>query len=319
MFKSLTRTLVAALLVAATSGTQAIAANITVVSGVSPVFAPPFIADLNGYFEEEGLDVTVRTFQVGAAANEAFRSIGAQYLVTCDQPMLMQAAAGDAVIVTQFSEGNFTMILSKKDVESPADLKGKKIGLFRKSAAEYLVSEYMKSGGFSTEDVELVHLAPFDQVAALTRGDVDAISVWKPFDQKVFGLSDDFKVLVNTGDLGYSIYCGMVANRAYLESGDPEIEKFMRAIKKGADWLTNASPDEAGDAIAKYTKLGKDDVIHTVEGHQWDLVSDAAFREQLKNLEEFLMTLGMIKEPVNWDTVADWSHIQKLDPALYQE
>ena len=119
--------------------------------------------------------------------------------------------------------------------------------------------------------------------------------------------------------MGYGIYCGMVADRAYLESGDPDIEKFMRAIKKGADGRTKATPEEAGAAIAEYTKLGQEDVVHTIEGHQWDLVSDQAFRDQLANLEQFLMALELIKEPVDWDTVADWSHIQKLDPALYQE
>ena len=47
------------------------ATKINVFSGVSPVFAPPFVAFVKGYFKEEGLDVTVRTFQAGVAAAEA--------------------------------------------------------------------------------------------------------------------------------------------------------------------------------------------------------------------------------------------------------
>ena len=305
-------------LAASVSAHCAWAEKINVVSGISPVFAPAFIADLNGYYKDEGLDVTVRTFQAGAAANEAFRSTGAQYLVTCDQPMLLQASGGDSSIVTQFSENDhMVIIVAKNDVKGPADLKGKKIGLFRKSASEYMLQQYMKSAGLSVSDVEMVHLAPFDQVAALVKGDVDALSIWKPFDLKVFGLSKDFKVVADTGDMGYALYCGMVASREYLNSGDrAEIAKFMRAIKKASDWLTNSDPETAYAAIAKYTKLAANDVKHTVEGQSWSLVSDEKFRAQLKNLEQFLADLGMLKKPVDWNTAVDWSLLKELDPNL---
>lgn len=293
------------------------ATKINVFSGVSPVFAPPFVAHVKGYFKDEGLDVTVRTFQAGAAASEAFRSGGAQFLVTCDQPMIMMAAAGDAVIITQFSDNNhMVFVMGPKGDKSPADFKGKKIGLFRKSASEFMLDKYMKSGGLTLDDVEMVHLAPFDQVPALVKGDVYAISLWKPFDLKVHGLSKDFKILAATGDMGYSLYCGMLASRKYLESAPAgEMEAFMRAIKKGSDLLTN-SPKEGNDAIAEFTKLSLIDVEHTVKGQKWDLLSDEAFREQLRNIEGFLLKLGILKGPVDWDKAADYSHIKKLDPML---
>ncbi len=293
------------------------ATKINVFSGVSPAFAPPFVAHVKGYFKEEGLDVTVRTFQAGVAAAEAFRSGGAQFLVTGDQPMIMMGAAGDAVIVTQFSDNNhmvFTM--GPKTVKSPADLKGKKIGLFRKSASEFMLEKYLKSGGLTIKDVEMVHLAPFDQVPALVRGDVFAVSLWKPFDQKIMGLSDKFKILARTGDLGYSFYSGLLASRKYLESAPPgEMEAFMRAIKKGSDFLTN-NPKEAYEAVAKFTKLPVKLVEHVVGGQKWGLVSDKAFRTQMRNVEQFLLKLGILKSPVDWNKAADWSHIKKLDPGL---
>lgn len=309
--------LIAAAGMALAAVSSSAATKINIFSGVSPVFAPPFVAHVKGYFEEEGLDVTVKTFQAGAAASEAFRSGGAQFLVTCDQPMIMMAAGGDAVIVTQFSDNNhMVFVMGPKDVTGPADFKGKKIGLFRKSASEFMLDKYMQSGGLSVDDVEMVHLAPFDQVPALVKGDVFAISLWKPFDLKIHGLSDKFKILAATGDMGYSLYCGMLASRKYLESApSDEMEAFMRAIKKGSDLLAN-SPKEGIDAIAEFTKLPPNEVEHTVKGQKWDLVSDEAFRTQLRNIEQFLMKLGILKGPVDWDTAADWSHIKKLDPTL---
>lgn len=64
-------------------------------------------------------------------------------------------------------------------------MKGKKIGLVTKSASEYLLSEYLKHANLALKDVERVNLSPFDQVSALLRGDVYAVSIWKPFSSKI--------------------------------------------------------------------------------------------------------------------------------------
>jgi sulfonate transport system substrate-binding protein len=293
------------------------AEKINVFSGVSPIFAPPFIADVKGYFKEEGLDVTVRTFQAGMEATESFRTGGAQFLVNCDQAMLIMAASGGAVISAQFSKNDHMLtIVAPKAMSGPADLKGKKIGLVRRSASEYLLERYLQQAGLSTKDVEMVNLAPFDQVPAIVRGDVYAISSWKPLDSKVYALSNNFKEVANPRSMGYALYCGMLTSRKYLETVDEEtVNKFMRAIKKGSDFLTN-NPEEGIATIAKFTRLPADEVAYVVKGQSWDLVIDEPFREQLRNIEKFLLAHKLIPNPVNWETAVDWSHIKRLDPNL---
>ena len=283
---------IAAVCAAAVPAVSAAQTKINIFSGVSPVFAPPFVAHVNGDFEDEGLDVDVKTFQADAQANEAFRSGGAQFLVTCDQPMITMAASGDAVIITQFSDSsNMVFVMGPKDAIGPADLEGRKIGVFRKSGSEFMLEKRMESGGLAIDDVEMVHLAPFDQVPALVNGDMYAISLWKPFDLRVKGLSEDFEIMATTGDVGYSLYCGMLASRAYLDS-EPgeEMEAFMRAIKRAADFLAE-SPEEGIEAIAEFTKLSPSDVAHIVDGVKWEPVSDEAFRSQMRNIEQFLLGL----------------------------
>ncbi|MDE0304834.1 MAG: ABC transporter substrate-binding protein [Albidovulum sp.] len=309
--------LLVAMNLAAVASIAAAQTKINIFSGVSPVFAPPFVAHVNGYFEEEGLDVDVKTFQAGAQAAEAFRSGGAQFLVTCDQPMIAMAAAGDAIIVTQFSDSNnMVFVMGPKGASGPGDLMGKKVGVFRKSGSEFMLEKYMESGGLSIEEVEMVHLAPFDQVPALVNGNVDAISLWKPFDLRVMGLSDEFEILATTGDVGYSLYCGMLASRAYLESAPQgEMQAFMRAVKKGSDFLIE-SHEEGIETISAFTKLQPSDVAHTIEGVKWELVSDEAFRSQMREIEQFLLRLDILKEPIDWDSAADYSYIRELDPSL---
>ena len=317
MKRSLTSLVASVGMAVAVIAAPAQAEKINVFSGVSPVFAPPFVADINGYFKDAGLDVTVRTFQAGAAATEAFRSGGAQYLVTCDQPMLIMAATGEAKIVAQFSQTErMVYMLGHKSVKSAADLKGKKIGVFRKSASEFMLEQYLKSGGLTTSDIEMVHLAPFDQIPAIVRGDVAAISLWKPYDLKVMALSKDHKILANTGDMGYKLYCGMLINRKYLESGDKaEINKFMQAVKKGADFLVS-NPKEGVESIATFTKLPVNEVEHVVNGEGWSMVIDDAFMKQMRAIEQFMLDLKMIKTGIDWKNAVDWSLLKAVDPSL---
>ena len=317
MKRSLTPLFAAVSMAVAAIAAPAQAEKINVFSGVSPVFGPPFVADVNGYFKDAGLDVTVRTFQAGAAATEAFRGGGAQYLVTCDQPMLIMAATGAAKIVAQFSQTeHMVYMLGHKSVKSAADLKGKKVGVFRKSASEFMLEQYLKSGGLKTSDIEMVHLAPFDQIPAVVKGDVDAISLWKPYDLKVMALSKNHKILADTGDMGYKLYCGMLISNKYLESGDKaEINKFMGAVKKGADYL--ASNQMGGvKVLAKFTKLPENEVDHVTKGEGWSMVIDDAFMKQMRAIERFMLDLKMIDKGIDWKNAVDWSLLKNLDPNL---
>lgn len=320
MLKKITAYSALALSLTAVSSTSAMAEKINVFSGVSPVFANLFMADKNGYFADEGLDVTVKTFQAGQAAGEAYRSGAAQYLVTCDQPMIITASGGDSVILTHISKSNeLVFIMAGDEVSKAADLKGKKVGLFRKSASEFLLSRYLETDGLTLDDVEMVHLSPFDQVSAIVRGDVDAMSVWRPFDLKVMGLSEDHSVVTDSRQLGYAMYCGLLVNRAYLESADPEeVQKFLRALKRASDWLMETDPAESNQAISDYTKLAVADVEHVLKGQEWAMVNDQAFRDQLGRIEEFLIGLDLLDGPVDWDEIADWSHLKAVDTSLYQ-
>src|SRR5918996_2862876 len=149
--------LVAALSLAAP---EPAAAAINVFSGSSPVFAPVFIADTQGFFTQEGLDVTVRPFTSGAEATEGFRAGAAEFLVASDVPLLYLLVGGDTAMLAQFSANpDMLLIVGPKDMPGPQALKGKKIGLVTKSASEYLLNKYLRRANLRLADVERVHLA----------------------------------------------------------------------------------------------------------------------------------------------------------------
>ncbi len=300
------------------SARPARAAQINIFSGSSPVFAPVFVADAKGFFKEERLDVSVRPFTSGAEATEGFRSGAAQFLVASDVPILYLLPGGDVVLLAQFSANpDMLLVVAGKEVKGPAELKGKRIGLVRKSASEYLLHNYLKRGGLTLEDVKLVHLAPFDQVPALVRGDVDALSTWKPFDEKIFGLAGDrFRTVSWNGREDYVLYSGIVAKRSFVESNPREVAAVLRALRRASDWLSKNDLKSASELLGQYLKTSPEDVAHVIRNNSWAMVDDPAFRRVMQSIERFLLDQKLIAGPVDWARARDVSFLRRIDPAL---
>ncbi len=299
----------------------AAAAEINIFSGSSPVFAPVFIADMKGFFKSEGVAVSVRTFTSGAEATEGFRAGAAQFLVASDTPLLYLLAGGDVVMLAQFSQNqDMLLIVGDKSVNQAADLKGKKIGLVRKSASEYLLRNYLRRGGLSLDDVKLVHLAPFDQVPAILRGDVDALSTWKPFDQKMFSLGPDrFQVLSWNAREDYVLYSGIVAKRSYAATNQEAVTSVLRALRKAADWLAGNDAKTVSQTLGQYLKTSPEDVAYVIKSNTWSMVDDAGFRKTLQDIEGFLLSQNLIGKRVNWPEVSGVAFLRKVDPTLVKE
>jgi NitT/TauT family transport system substrate-binding protein len=319
MFQHAVRVLLAVVVTAfAVSSGIASAQKIRIFAGSSPVFAPVFVADQLGLFKQEGLDVQVRTFSSGAEATEGFRSGAADFLVASDVPLIYLLAGGDTVMLAQFSANpDMLVIIGPKGVVNPAELKGKKVGLVTKSASEYLLNNYLSRAGLSVTDVERVHLAPFDQVPAITRGDVYALSSWKPFDLKIAAIAGDkFPVIVNSGQEKYILYSGIVAKREFVAKNPGDTEKVVRALIKASQWLAKEKAASRDEALAKYLKTDAKDVGHVIANNSWDLKVTPAFTTTMADIESFLAKQGLTKTRVNWTQAYDWSYLKKADPSL---
>jgi ABC-type nitrate/sulfonate/bicarbonate transport system substrate-binding protein len=209
------------------------------------------------------------------------------------------------------------VIVGPKGATNPADLKGKKVGLVTKSASEYLLNNYLKRGGLTVNDVERVHLAPFDQVPAIARGDVQALSSWKPFDLKIAQVAGDKQqVLANNGQEKYVLYSGILARRDFASKNPGELEKLLRAIGKASKWLAENSLAASGDALASYLKTDSKDVQHVIANNSWDMTVTPGFLSTMADIEDFLAKQGLIKTRVNWRTAYDWSHLRRVDGKL---
>lgn len=311
-------TLVLCIVAALGWSASAQAQKLNIFAGSSPVFAPVFVADQQGFFKAEGLDVTVRPFSSGAEATEGFRSGAAEFLVASDVPLLYLLAGGDAVMLAQFSANpDMLLIIGPTGMAGPADMKGKKVGLVTKSSSEYLLFKYLQRAGMTLADVDRVNLAPFDQVPALVRGDVYALSSWKPFDLKISQMATNkFKTASWNGQEGYILFSGILVKNEFLKKNPDAARKVLSALVKTTEHMKRTELKTLSGDLGRYLKASATDVEHVIANNKWDMKAGPEFMTNMKDIETFLADQKLIAKRVDWNTAYDWSFLKAADAKL---
>lgn len=141
-------------------------------------FAPMYVAEHEGYFEEAGLDVTIRHHGAQESLLGALQSGEEDVVFAGGDEMLQGRATGIDVVdwATMYQQYPVKLIVPESsDIKTPADLKGKSVGLPGPYGANYFALLAMFNAyGLSENDVEVQYVG-YTQAAALSAGEVDAI------------------------------------------------------------------------------------------------------------------------------------------------
>ena len=176
---------VAALAAGTGPGRAAENVSIGIVGAVSDITL--FLAEKKGYFRDEGLNANLLTFDsgakmvaplgagqldVGAGAWSAglFNAVGRGIDIKIVADKATNKAPFDYRVVIVRSA-----LIDQGQVKSFADLKGRKIGITAKGAAdESSLNEAMKTAHLTPADIERVYLGFSAQLVALSNGGIDA-------------------------------------------------------------------------------------------------------------------------------------------------
>ena len=202
-----------------------------------------------GYYAEEGLIVNV---QFPSNTNDALSLVAAgqaeiglyyqQDVILARANQNIPVKSIGAVVQTPL---NIVLSLADKDIKTPSDLIGKKIGYAGTELSEALVKSIMRYVGADYTDVMMIDVG-FDLLSSMTTGNVDATigclvnhevpqMLEEGFEVNYFGL-DAYGVPV--------YYEGVfVANDNMIANESDVLAGFLRASQKGFDDVA-ANPEE---------------------------------------------------------------------------
>lgn len=144
---------------------------------VNPDHGPIIIAQENGYFADEGLDVEIVAPADPADPPKMVAAGKADLAVTYQPQLHLQVQEGlplvrvGTLIATPL---NCLLVLDDGPITSIADLKGRRIGFSVAGVEEALLTAILAKGGLTLADVELVNVN-FSLSPALMAHQVDAV------------------------------------------------------------------------------------------------------------------------------------------------
>ncbi len=211
----------------------------------------------NGYFEDEGIDLTlvnsngadkVMTALISGEADIGF--MGPEATVYT----FNQGASDYAVNFAQLTQraGNFLVARTPVDDFQWTDLKGTTVLGGRAGGMPQMIFEYiLQQHGIDPEtDLEIIQNIDFGVTAeAFAGGTADYTVEFEPFASSL-ELSGNGYVIASLGvDSGYVPYTCFSALKSYMDENPEIIQKFTNAIQKGLDYVNSHTPEEISKVI----------------------------------------------------------------------
>jgi len=207
-----------------------------------------------GYFEREGLDVTMDYVASGTTLAQALLS-GDVPLASAGQETAVASGVqgGDVVIVGVSLERPLFWLSANASVRAPEDLRGKRLGVSRfGSASDTVARYYLPTVGLAPDrDVAILQLGGNpEMVAALESGATDAAILSPPavFQARRNGAPP----LADLGDLDLQFYqSALVTTRRFLAARPEAMRRVARAY--AAAWPLLQDEDTAMASLVRYT------------------------------------------------------------------
>lgn len=304
-----------ALGMAATVSRTLAAEAVTIFSGTDEHWVPLQVAKAKGYFSDEGLDATVTVFTTGTTATEAFRAGRGDFISAGDLPSTAMWETGEAIgIAPMSSDTDIFGIVGKKGINSPKDLRGRKVATRVGSTGEFLLYRYLASGGVAPSEVNIIDLAPPDMVVALAHGDIDAFSWLAPFTTRAISSSKDIKLITSAKGFANNRII-LSASRSFHGRHPELLPKVIRAVRRAIDFV-RMNPEQATQMWANAVQGDPKQSLPVVKLIHYDMTFDNAFVSDMNALANFMIAKGALKRPIDWVKDMDVTALRQVDPKL---
>lgn len=302
-------------------------------SGLTPVtlnevahsifYAPQYAAIEMGYFEEEGIDITLIN---GAGADKVMTALisdDADIGFMGSEASIYTYANGSKDYAVSFAQltqraGNFLVGRSEQPEFKWTDLKGKKVLGGRAGGMPEMVFEYIlkKNGIDPATDLTIDKSISFGlTAAAFTSNDADYTVEFEPFATGLEKESNGYVVASLGVDSGYVPYTAYCAKKSYLDKHPETIQKFTNAIQKGLEYVDSHSSEEIAKVLKpQFKETDISDITKIVERYKtqntWK--KHTIFeKDSFLLLENILEESGELSVRVPYETLVTTTYSEK--------
>ncbi|WP_007026162.1 ABC transporter substrate-binding protein [Saccharomonospora iraqiensis] len=234
--------------------------------GVIPIVdvAPVYLGVEQGFFADQGLDVTLESSQGGAAIVPGVVSEEFEFGFSNVTSLLLAGAKGlplEIVGAGNYSTGeqgddfSGVVVPEGSDITDASGLSGKTVAVNTlQNIGDTTVRQSVEQAGGNPDEVNFVEL-PFPEMpGALAEGRVDGAWLVEPF-RTIAMNQGGTEIASNLVDTQDNLMISSYFTSKQLRQSDPElVERFTTALNRSLDYAEN-NPDRAREAILDYTEI----------------------------------------------------------------
>ena len=234
-----------------------------------------YIAEDEGYFSGNGLNVTLEDYDSTSAAidgllkNEVNISGSPEFTVVGDV-----FDNENIRVIGCIDKFQTTYIIGRKDrgIVNVSDLKGKKIGVHRGGGiGEFYLGRFLDLHGISMQDVTPVDIPPSQWVQAITNGSVDALVGGAYIDQIQKRLGSN--IILWPAQSNQSGYWVMSCRDGWAASHPEQINRLLKSLDQAEVYTIN-HPDVAKAIVQKRMNYTDRYMATAWPDHQFSLSLD---------------------------------------------
>ena len=217
-------------------------------AGAEVDYAAIWVAENQGYYDQEGIQIDRRTYPNGPASLlDLNKNLDA---VMCGLAPIMQYAAGGGQFSMLCSVTKYNApLVGHKQFKSYADLNGKKVGTPGLGTIHDAILFYVEK----TQNLKFQKVPGRvgDIAAMLDRGEVDAFIAWEPASALAVSKAKDTHYIVQLPPIPNTESLDLVFHPTFIKDNPDAVVRFLKATLRGMNFIKTKPKDEVAEIIAK--------------------------------------------------------------------
>ncbi|MDY0093978.1 MAG: response regulator [Candidatus Vecturithrix sp.] len=284
---------------------------------------------LDLFAKEAGLDVVCRFAESGTTMPQdvltaeqkpfAFTQTPITSILLHDKNMSTKLLAPLADIA-----GTQQVVIQRdKDINTPQDLEGKRIGMAKGAAVFIALTNMAKDCHVDLDQIYFINLLPTDQLSAFREKKLDAIACWEPWTSEAqqygglfFFSGTRSEIPKIEGNVNWLINQSCLIALDETIDRDPETLIAILKVLQKTTTMINQNFHESATLLAEFFQRSPEDMQAIMRKNTYSMTMDSLFRIGVLSFRDFLYENGRVSLKFSENQLYRTDLLREVDPTL---
>lgn len=286
-------------------------------------YAPQYLAMELGYFEEEGITIELTNGQGANNVMTALLTDAADIgLMGCEASIYvyLQGRKDLPKVVGQLTkrDGAFLVGRNPEPNFDYSNIEGKRVMMGRTAGMPAMILQYiLNNKGYTNGDnIIMDYDTDFGNLApTFISGHGDYVPLFEPLASTLQMNNQGYIVSglgMDSGEVPYTVY---TVNSSYLEKNPENVEKFLRAVWRGTEYLLSHTAKEIAPLLKPYfdtdVKIIESAVKNYLDYDVWNATPVTSL-DAYNRLQDIMENAGELSARVAYDRIVDNTIAKKI-------